>query len=127
MATIGLDKLYYAKITEDENGAHAFRVSAVYDGSIGTQRSSAIYFTVNIATGITDATAADATLQVQRGASVLRVTGGEVASLSLYDAAGRRVAAAKGSEVGISGNPAGTYVLRITLTDGSTLSRKLQF
>ena len=115
------------QFTEAENGTHVFRVSAVYDGSIGTQRSSFIYFTVNIATGIADATAADATLQVQRGASVLRVTGGEVASLSLYDAAGRRVAAAKGSEVGISGNPAGTYVLRITLTDGSTLSRKLQF
>ena len=31
MATIGLDKLYYAKITEDENGKRNLRIS----GTVG--------------------------------------------------------------------------------------------
>ena len=87
--------------------------------------SATTSFTINLSDGINDVTA-DA-IQVAANAQSIVVTGADVNSLTLYNAAGAKVAAVSGNTLPVAGIAKGAYVLSIAKADGTTVSRKLVF
>ena len=112
---------YTHTLAEGDTNNHTLRVDAVYDVK-GSVRGTAVYFSLATA-GINDATVAS--LTVDRKGSVLSVTGANVKSLTLVNAAGATVKSAEASEIDVTALPAGAYVLSVKLASGEQRAQKL--
>ena len=105
----------------EDNKEHTIQVNTYYNAKAETVKGGITRFVVST-TGIADN--AIERVAIRQGNNELTVSGNNVKSIELFNAAGASVAAAKGSVLSLNGIEAGVYVVK-AVVDGENVTRKI--
>lgn len=105
------------------DGIYNLRVNPVYGEGVGEVLSDPTEFTIDLSSGIHQLDSL--TFQIKRGEDYIRVIGGDVQRISLYDLRGSLLAQSLDEQINIANLPASVYLLKVKV-GGKEITCKIQ-